>query len=470
MNHMFYDLKKSIKDEKKITIILFIFINIFCHSQECLSDQYLTKIKSKNSLLENKIKNVISNFTKNEKNATNKLSTQEITGEEMVIIPIVFNVIHNGEVIGTGRNVSSNKIDELITILNQAYSGQYGGVDTKIRFCLAKQNTVGQVTTGINRFFGNASYEMYDINAGFSLNTDTQIKKNISSGFPNNLFLNIWVADLTLNGFNNIRAYSSFPYFLEDNPLTPNEDESVLNGTDGVVLDYLQVGVNTVNPPDNNSSNGSAAVHEIGHWLGLFHIFQDSDLIPCNETSCENQGDMICDTDAVSTDGIGNVVSGNCLGKNCNGLTTNVVQNFMDYQAPARLYCRTKFTAGQKKRMRDILSFYRPSILSQGSLFDLTACKPTSYGGGGGCTEDITLPVQRISQPNIYQDLSQYVGGSIKYAERLEVNDKWLVTLYDTKGYTLVGGAQPTTPPLDYLLIYKREGCRYASKYRIIFK
>lgn len=455
--------------KKNITILLFVFINTFCYSQECLSDHYLTKIKNKNSLLENKIKNVISNFTKNEKTTTNKsLSTQEIVGEEIVVIPVVFNIIHNGEPIGTGRNVGSDKIDELITILNQSYSGQYGGIDTRIRFCLAKQNSIGQVTTGVNRFFGNASYDMYDINNGFNLNTDTQIKQNISSGFPNNLFLNIWVADLTLNGFNNIRGYSSFPYFLEDNPLTPDEDESIYSKLDGVVLDYLQVGVTVRVPADNNSSNGSTAVHEIGHWLGLFHVFHDEDRIACNETSCETQGDMICDTDAVASSGIDNIAPGNCLGNNCNGLTTNVVQNFMDYQGPTRLNCRTKFTAGQKKRMRDILSFYRSSIYSQGTLFNLTACKPTSYGsGGGGCTEDSTLPVQRISVPYIYQDLSQFIGASIKFGERLEVNDKWLVTLYDTTGYIVTGSPKPPLYPLDYLLIYKREGCQYALHQKI---
>ncbi|MFH7011595.1 zinc-dependent metalloprotease [Flavobacterium sp. FlaQc-52] len=452
---------------KKITLIVFIFTGTFCYAQECLSDHYLKRIKSKNSGLENRIKKVISTFNSNEKNLTNKqLSAQEIIGEEIVVVPIVFNVIHNGEAIGTGRNIGQNKIDELVTIVNEAYSGKYGGVDTKIRFCLAKQNVLGQVTTGVNRFVGNASYDLYDINTGFSLNTDDQIKKNISAGFPNNLFLNIWIADLKHNGFNTLRGYSSFPFFLEDNPLTVDEDESIFNGLDGIVLDYLQVGINTVNPPDNTSSNGTAVVHEIGHWLGLFHIFQDDDTIECNETSCENQGDMICDTESVRESGITNVVaSGNCLGNNCNGQTTTVVQNFMDYQSGARLYCRTKFTAGQKKRMRDIISFYRSSFYNQGTSFDLTACKSTSLGGGSSgtpCSLDQNLPVQRLPRPNIYQDFTHVINPSIKFGERFEVNDKWLVTVYDTNGYYETGTPKPPTMLVNKVVIYKREGCKYA--------
>ncbi|BFM42979.1 hypothetical protein CFS9_16200 [Flavobacterium sp. CFS9] len=450
---------------KKITIILFIFIYTFCHSQECLSDQYLRKIKSQNPLLENRIKKVISTFTSNQKSITNKqLNTQEamIASDEIIVIPVVFNIIHNGEAIGTGRNIEQNKIDELITILNEAYSGKYGGIDTKIRFCLAKQNTVGQITTGVNRFLGNSTYDMYDINTEFNLITDQKIKKNFSSGFPNNLFLNIWVADLVRNGFNDMRGYSSFPYSLEDDPST-DEDESAYSRLDGVVLDYLQIGINTTNPPNINSSNGTAAVHEIGHWLGLFHTFKDDDSIACNETSCETQGDMICDTESIPSSGNTNVAPGNCLGYNCNGQITNAVQNFMDYQSAARLICRTKFTVGQKKRMRDILSFYRSSFYSQGTLFDFTACKASSYGGGGGgCTEDSTLPSQRISRPNIYQDLSQFVNPSIKFGERLEVNDKWLVTIYNTTAYYVTGTPPPTTPIVNTILIYKREGCKYA--------
>lgn len=86
--------------------------------------------------MDNKIKNVKSNYKKLKTNK--QLSTQEIPGEEIVIIPVVFNVIHR-EAMGTGKNIGSNKIDELITILNEAYSGQYGGVDTKIRFCIMGQ-------------------------------------------------------------------------------------------------------------------------------------------------------------------------------------------------------------------------------------------------------------------------------------------------------------------------------------------
>lgn len=439
--------------KQKITLIVFLFITFFCHSQKCVSDEFLNIQKNNNPQLDAKIKEVIKSFKKNDVSNTGKTaSTQELISEEIVVIPVVFNVIHSGEPLGVGKNISLNKIEEQISLLNQAYSGQYGGVDTKIRFCLAKQNTIGQATTGVNRFIGNASYDM-GIPTSFNLfcvpntETDWQIKRNISSGFPSNFFLNIWTTDLKYCGKDSLLGFSSFPF--DNNPTL-----------DGVVLDYLQVGINGA-PNTSNYSNGTTAVHEIGHWLGLFHIFSDEG---CDETDCENEGDLICDTDAVPTSGDTNIVSGgNCLGYNCKGQTTDVVQNYMDYQISSRMYCQTKFTLGQKKRMKSILSYYRPSIYNQGMVMDLISCKSYSMsGGGGGCGEDATLPVQKIIKPTVYQDLSQLVGASVKFGQRLEVNDKWLVTIFNTTAYYPAGTPKPNGSIANSLVIYKREGCKYA--------
>jgi hypothetical protein len=441
--------------KKNICTIIFLFINIVCYPQKCFTEEYFEQSKNKNLQLEKKIKDVIASFKNNETTETKKVSaTQEIIGEEIIVIPVVFNVIHSGEPLGIGKNISLNKIEEQINIMNEYYSGKYGGVDTRIRFCLAKQNTVGQATTGVNRFFGNSSYDPF-----FKFNSkiykdpekDLEIKKHISSGFPSSFYLNVWTSDLWSAGADNIGGYSSFPW----------EEDTFL---DGIVLDYLEVGINL-----GAGSNGSTLVHEAGHWLGLFHVFQGSDenINNCNERidiPCDIEGDMLCDTDLVPYSGLKNIAPGNCLGYKCNGQTTNVVQNIMDYQNSSRLYCQTKFTEGQKKRMKSILSYYRPSIYNQGMVLDLISCKSSfsGGGGGGGCSEDATLPVQKIIKPAMYQDLSQLVGAEERFGQRLEVNDKWLVTIFNTNAYYVTGSPKPNTSIANSLVIYKREGCKYA--------
>jgi len=422
---------------KYIFVILILGLsNILSYGQEqCLSDKYLKVFKLNDSQLEQRIKNVIANFPEVKK------SDQGYTNNT-IIIPVVFNIIHSGEAIGSGKNLSQARIEDQIATLNTAFAGGFGGVNTNITFCLAKKNIVGQMTTGINRFFGDQS--SYDIGIGiwpnctFNTSVDANIKGYNAAGFPNNLFLNIWVTDLKECGNDGLLGYSSFPFVLENPQNEP---------LDGVVLDYMYVGTNVT-----SGSLGMCAVHEIGHWLGLFHVFEDEDNVACNTTSCTTEGDMICDTDFVPQSGIDNIAPGNCLGYKCGGQTSTIVQNFMDYQSTARFHCQKSFTSGQRNRMRDMLAFYRGSISTQGSGFTVATCGTYSDNNSpnqDGCSQ---MPPRR------YQPIwPTYTGTGSSYRQAgtvFDVNDKWLVAVD-------VDSSINIDYP-DYIHIYKRQGCMYS--------
>ena len=71
---------------------------------------------------------------------------------------------------------------------------------------------------------------------------------------------------------------------------------------------------------------GKTAVHEVGHWFGLMHTFQD------NSCTAGDPGDYIDDTpqESVSTDGCPSqegVVKDSCPGSP----GVDPVNNFMDY-------------------------------------------------------------------------------------------------------------------------------------------
>jgi len=118
---------------------------------------------------------------------------------------------------------------------------------------------------------------------------------------------------------------------------------------DGVVIQYNAFGnVGTLSPMFNK---GRTTTHEIGHWLGLKHIWGDD--------NCGN--DYIADTPPQE------FYNNNCptfphlsaCSPNANG---DMFMNFMDYTDDA---CMNMFTNGQKSKMRGLFAVngYRNSFM-----------------------------------------------------------------------------------------------------------
>nr|WP_317632533.1 hypothetical protein [uncultured Flavobacterium sp.] len=92
---------------------------------------------------------------KAKKEGTNKRSTQNV-----LTIPVVFHVFHNGDAVGSGENIADLQLQSQITVLNQDYRRMLNtpghnnhtvGADVEIEFCLAKVDPNNQYTSGIVR-------------------------------------------------------------------------------------------------------------------------------------------------------------------------------------------------------------------------------------------------------------------------------------------------------------------------------
>ncbi|KAF4547089.1 Extracellular metalloprotease-like protein 6 [Elsinoe fawcettii] len=100
--------------------------------------------------------------------------------------------------------------------------------------------------------------------------------------------------------------------------------------------------------PGGDATNydlGLTAVHETGHWFGVFHVFQNQ--------SCEGKGDYVFDTPIQSVATFGCPVGqDSCPGQKGNDSITN----YMDYSFDA---CMNQFTFGQHLKMYKNYFLYR---------------------------------------------------------------------------------------------------------------
>jgi hypothetical protein len=89
---------------------------------------------------------------------------------------------------------------------------------------------------------------------------------------------------------------------------------------------------------------GSTLIHEVGHWLSLWHTFQDG---------CDGVGDEVSDTPAEATPASGCPTARD----SCSGLPgLDPVENYMDYSAEG---CRVRFSPGQISRMKQAIDVFR---------------------------------------------------------------------------------------------------------------
>ncbi len=263
--------------------------------------------------------------------------------DEIYTIPVVVHVLHEGEPIGQGSNITEEQIMSAITALNEDFrklpgtNGDGDGVDTGFEFCLASRDPDGNATTGINRVNGTsvANYADEGIQATGDSGADELTVKQLSI-WPREDYLNIWVVN-EIEDNNAQSGIQGFAYFPVDNPV------------DGIVILHNAIG--TVGNIKPNTALNRTLAHEVGHYLGLYHTFHTT--TSCSaEINCTTQGDRVCDTPPT-------ILAASCSSPACSG--TQQVENYMDYTSEA---CRNMFSQGQKDRMRSTFIGDRFSILS----------------------------------------------------------------------------------------------------------
>jgi PKD repeat protein len=274
--------------------------------------------------------------------AANALAEDE-RSNDLHTLPVVVHIIHNGEPTGSGTNISDAQIQSAITALNEDFRRMPGtngfgdGVDVNIEFCLAQRDPSGNPTTGIVRVNGTSvpDYATEGITAGAGEGAGELAVKSLST-WPRTSYVNIWVVTEIENndGGSGIQGYAYFPF---------NDPR------DGIVILYNAFG--TTGNLKSYTNMNRTLTHEVGHYLGLYHTFNDTSTCS-SETNCNTQGDRVCDTPPT-------ILSSSCSSPACGG--TQQVANYLDYTSQT---CQDMFTEGQKTRMRTTLETQRTSMIS----------------------------------------------------------------------------------------------------------
>lgn len=257
-----------------------------------------------------------------------------------VSVPVVFHVVYNEP----EQNISDEQIFSQLDILNADFSRTNAdagntpsyfesvAANAGIEFCLATIDPDGDPTTGITRTqTSHTAFSSFSDNVKYS-------NQGGKDAWDSKKYLNIWICRIE----GNILGYATYPGISSAN-------------RDGVVLLYSSVGAAPENETSGRYNLGRTATHEVGHWLGLRHLWGTGS----GGASCSSSDDGISDTPIQSepTFGCPDGIVVSCE----NGPNGNMWQNYMDYSDDA---CMNLFTKGQAAYMNAVLSSTRSSLLS----------------------------------------------------------------------------------------------------------
>ncbi|KAJ3120274.1 hypothetical protein HK098_004708 [Nowakowskiella sp. JEL0407] len=263
-----------------------------------------------------------------------KLTRRDFEGEiEATIVPVYFHVIHNGK---TG-NVTDTILGKSLDLLNEGFN------NTKFRFTLG-------------------STKRYNQKSWFKCGNDTKFGPiNLQNKVPGVSSLNIYTCDIeTVVDGSEIIGLGWLADLAESAP-----------ELDAVRIDYQYL-------PDGPHSNyiGKTIIHEVGHFMGLYHTWGDDTSTSCSKT------DDVADTPNVS------ISPSSCKGDVDSCPKNRGFDEVENYMLDIDESCRYHFTPGQIRLMHWSWDVYRDNA---------TIVKQSSNSNGWDYFNDFSFVDSKIS-------------------------------------------------------------------------
>ena len=322
-----------------VVCLLFLVFSPYLNAQnsQCHTDLLMKNQEKVSTNLRDAIEKGLKNFI------SKKIEDRGVLKE--VSIPVHITIIHTPrQAVGTGDNLSLDVIKAQLDVLNRDFNRfnkdsiktpsvfKRSGMD--IYFCLAKVDPFGGATDGITRYPSSISF------------SENEFAIKEATGWPRSDYLNIYVTKLE-------EGNSGFAYI----PSTETLPDEIL---DGVVINVNNFGGN-----ESDYTKGRTLVHEVGHFLGLKHIW--------GEDGCDND-DGFADTPLQDTANLGCPIHPKI---SCDSIG-DMFMNYMDYSADS---CINAFTPDQVAYMSEILNTSRFALTVSNKAPECTKIPPLRIVG-----------------------------------------------------------------------------------------
>jgi len=312
---------------RTLSFIVFIFsvLHLAAQSPSCAMEERMNSDKEK-YLFEKYIHSIKNNPLE-----------KKIRSRSEKWLPVVVHVVTNDP-----QSVSYAQVVHQIEVLNNDFAKKSNNIlklreefrdlaaDTEIRFCLASVDPEGNPTNGVTYTtteLDNIALER-DMNGRYVVYYDQLGGK---TGWDHQRYINIWVAEYG----NSILGYGSLP------GTAPYPEEI------GLVIDPSYFGSLGHTAGSSQYTSGHTLTHEMGHFLGLLHIWG------VERNSCTDSDEV---EDTPNADGA-YVGCPSGVRESCG--VSNMYQNFMDMTDDR---CLAAFTHGQSQRMHTTLDLFYPEM------------------------------------------------------------------------------------------------------------